>query len=792
MSASVYRSFCFKLLLSTYALHTQLALASDADMPSSDTVEQQELFLSVVVNQASSSVYGHFIQTPQDLLISRETLQELKLKVDTADAPHQVGFIPLSQIKGLSYNFNAAEQHIDLSVPVETLQGHTSSGYVQIPPAKVNPDQVKPGVLFNYDFYSQATEDAWSLSAWNELRFFGMGKGNIFSISANHAFTKTQSTDEFSSQILDTYWQKDFTDQAVTLTVGDSQSRALDWTRSTRISGIKIARNFNLQPYQVTSPLESFKGSVLVPSTVDLLINGIQQSTSDVLPGQFDIHASPSITGAGNAQLLITDLNGQQRVVNFSLFGTTQLLQKGLSDWELNLGVNKLDYAVKSFSYGDEPVANATLRHGLSNDTTLESHIEYSKDVALTGLGVVHRLPETWGVLNGSYSYSELNQKTGQSYALGYEWNNPYINLSLHHQQTDGNFGDLASALGYDYIKQSDHVFLGINTNFGQLGGSYVAQKYQNSENEYLVFNWSYYFSSRKYLTFNMIRNLNDQENTFFLSLNIPLDRQTNATVSAQQDTDSNKISANMRKTAKQNEDDWGWQTNLEYSDKQNYSVQGQIQRETQIGEWDVGLQNAKINAEDYTTVVGSARGSLVMMEKSVFPMRQSLNSFAVVSTQGVSDIPVRLENRVVGKTNRKGLLLIDALNPYQHNDISIDTLDLPLEYKIETTRIDAVPYSASGVSLHFPIYKMRSIQLSATDSQGVPLKMGSRVWVQETTPDTSSTEHTIVGRDGMIYIENPLTQQLFVEHEGVICKLVLPDFSHQYGFLDLGSIQCQ
>jgi len=61
MSTSVYRSFCFKLLLSTYALHTQLAFASDADMPSSDTVEQQELFLSVVVNQASSSVYGHFI-----------------------------------------------------------------------------------------------------------------------------------------------------------------------------------------------------------------------------------------------------------------------------------------------------------------------------------------------------------------------------------------------------------------------------------------------------------------------------------------------------------------------------------------------------------------------------------------------------------------------------------------------------------------------------------------------------------------------------------------------------------
>nr|WP_279052347.1 fimbria/pilus outer membrane usher protein [Acinetobacter tandoii] len=792
MNKFVYRCALCRALLCTSSLHAQVTLANEMLQPSTDVVDQQELYLSVVLNQASSPVYGHFIQTSQDLLISRETLQELQLSIHAADALGYTGFVALSQIKGLSYQYNSAEQHIELTVPVEVLKARTTFGYEQIPPAKVNPAQIKPGLLFNYDLYSQATEDVWSLSGWNELRLFGIGTGNTFSISANHAYTKTKTTNELSSQILDTYWQKDFADQAITLTVGDSQSRALEWTRSTRISGIKIAKNFSLQPYQVTSPLESFKGSVLVPSTVDLLINGIQQSTSDVLPGQFDIQASPSITGAGNAQLLITDLNGQQRIVNFSLFGTSQLLQKGLTDWEINLGVHKLDYAVKSFSYSDDPVVNATLRHGLSNNTTLESHTEYSRDVALAGFGIIHRLPNTWGLINGAYSYSDLNQNLGQSYAVGYEWNNPYVNFSLQHQKSDDDFGDLASALGYGYIKQSDHVFLGVNTDYGQFGGSYVAQKNQNSENEYLVFNWSYYFPSKKYLTLNMTRNLNEKEDTFFLSLNIPLDRQVNATLNAQQDADRNKFSANIRKTAIQNEDDWGWQTNLEFSDNNNYSVQGQIQRETQTGEWDVGLQSAKINSEDYTTVVGSTRGSLVMMEKSVFPMRQSLNSFAVVSTEGVSDIPVRLENRVVGKTNRKGLMLIDTLNPYQHNDISIDTLDLPLEYKIETTRIDAVPYNASGVVIQFPIYKMRAIQLSVTDPQGIPMKMGSRVWVQDTLPNLESTEHTIVGRDGMIYLENPSSQQLYVEQDGQVCNVVLPDFSQQYGFLDMGSVQCQ
>ncbi|MGA8883051.1 MAG: fimbria/pilus outer membrane usher protein [Acinetobacter sp.] len=787
---SARRSALFQALLCASGLSGSLALASEPLRL--DSLEQQELYLSVVLNQASSSAFGHFIQTPQDLLISRETLQELQLKINAPDAPQHAGFISLAQIPGLSYDYNALAQSIQLNVSASFLQANTVAGFTPVEAAKVNARQIRPGALFNYDFYAQAAEDAWSLSGWNELRFFGFGEGNVLSISANHAYTQTEASAELKSQILDTYWQKDFAGRALTLTLGDSQTRALDWSRSARISGIKLAKNYSLQPYQVTSPLASFKDSVLLPSTIDLLINGIQQSSSEVLPGQFNIQTAPSITGAGTAQLLITDLNGQRRAVNFSLFGTSRLLQRGLSDWEVNLGVNKLNYAVKSFSYGHELLMNATFRHGLSSDTTLESHAEYSNAAALAGLGIVHRLPDAWGVLNGSYSRSELNGQAGQAYSAGYEWNNRLISFSMRHQQSDGNFGDLASGLGYAYIDRSDHAFFGLNTRFGQFGSSYAAQQYQGIDNKYLIFNWSYYFPSKSYLTLNMTRNLNEKDHSFFMSLNIPLDRQTNAAVNGQKNPDYNKVSASVRRTALQNQADWGWQGNVEYSNPDNYSLQGQLQRETSVGQWDVGVQNARINGEDYSTAVGSARGSLVLMNRSLFAMRQSLNSFAVVSTAGVADIPVRLENRLVGKTNRKGLLLIDSLNPYQHNAVSIDALDLPLEYKIESTQLDAVPYSGSGLYLNFPIYKMRAVQWAAVDAQNQPLKMGSQVWAQPAAPHPDDPEQTIVGRDGMIYLENPAAAAVFAEHEGKICRMDLPDFSAQYGFLDLGNLTCQ
>ena len=781
----------FQALCFAYSLN-HAAVASEPAKSNLDAVEQQTLYLAIVLNQAPSAVLGEFIQTSNDLFIARDTLQALQLNVNLADAAGHAGFIRLSQIAGLNYKYNESAQSIELNVIPSLLQNTTVTGFVPMAAAKVNPLQMKPGMLINYDFYSQATEDLWSLSGWNELRFFGFDRGSFLSVSANYAYSKTDQSEHFNSHILDSYWQKDFADRALTLTVGDSQSRALDWSRSTRISGIKLAKNFNLQPYQVTSPLASFKGSVLLPSTVDLLINGIKQSSSELPPGQFNIQTAPSITGSGTAQLLITDLNGQQRIVDFSLFGTSKLLQQGLSDWDMNVGVNKLNYAVKSFSYGHDLLINASYRYGLSNDTTVESHTEYSKDVALAGFGVVHRLPKAWGILNGSYSYSELAQQGGQSFSVGYEWNNRWLNFSMNHQQSDATFGDLASALGYSYSDRSDHIFVGLNTDLGQFGSSYVSQKNLDRESEYLILNWSYYFPSRSYLSLNMSRDLNDRSNTFFMSLNIPLDRQTNASLNARKEKDRNRYTADIRKTAVQDQPDWGWQANVDYSDTRNYSFQGQLQRETPKGQWDLGFQNTSINSQDYRTLIAGARGSLLAMDSHFFAMRQSLNSFAVVSTQGVPDIPVRVENRLVGKTNAKGLLLLDSLNPYQHNAVTIDPLDLPLEYKIESTQLDAVPQYLSGIYLHFPIYKVRSIQVVALDEQNKPLKMGSPVWVQKTAPNLDDVEHTIVGRDGVIYLENPAVSQMFINQDGKLCRLDLPDFSTQYGYLDLGSLKCQ
>ena len=753
----------------------------------------QDLYLNIVLNQSTQSILGHFKQIGDDLLIDRETLQKLKFQSIISHMDDEVQFIKLNDIIGLHYVYNISEQIIEITATELLLNGNEQIlGYETAKQAVIRPEQNKPGIMFNYDVYAQHNQNNITLSAWNELRLWGLSEGSIFSVSANHLYNDQDPDERVQSTILDTYWQKDFQNKAISLRIGDAQSRALDWTRSTRISGLKLSRNFELQPYQVTSPLESFKGSVLLPSSIDLLINGVKQSTSQAQPGQFNLQTVPSISGAGDAQLVITDLNGQQRIVNVSLFGTAQLLRQGLSDWDINFGVNKLNYALKSFKYDDDFVANGSYRYGLTQDTTIESHAEIAPDLQLAGLGLIHRLPKTYGIFNGSYSYSQLNDQIGQHYVLGYQWSNRTFNFSLNHQQATDDFADIATIQDYAYIQKSDQAFLGVNTNYGQFGGSYARQQYDQSENEFLIFNWSYVFPSRQYLNLSMTRDLGNQENSFYLSLNIPLDRKTNAKASIQRDRDHTQYAVNARRTAVQDQPDWGWQADANFTDQQNYMIQGQLQRQNDYGEWNVGIQNSKANGQNYTTSMASARGSVVMMDYDLFAMRQSLGSFAVVSTDGMQNVPVQLENRSVGKTNKKGLLLVKDLNAYQHNSVSIDALGLPYDYKIETTRIDAVPQNGAGVYINFPLYRIKTVQFTLLNNLGQIFPMGSRVWNQDQLPTSESKELTIVARDGLVYLENPVSSNIYIENEGQYCQLKLLDLKDQFGFIDLGNQTCE
>src|SRR3546814_11909112 len=121
----------------------------------------------------------------------------------------------------------------------------------------------------------------------------------------------------------------------------------------------------------------------------------------------------PHFNGAGASQLVITDAPGRRDVVNFSFYAAQQLLQPGLFDYSVEVGAVRKDYGLSSFSYDDRPAASASLRYGLTDALTIETHGEASDGLALAGGGGAARLGRS-GVLSAAGALSETRPCRGR------------------------------------------------------------------------------------------------------------------------------------------------------------------------------------------------------------------------------------------------------------------------------------------------------------------------------------------------------------------------------------------
>ena len=169
-------------------------------------------------------------------------------------------------------------------------------------------------------------------------------------------------------------------------------------------------------------------------------------------------------------------------------------------------------------------------------------------------------------------------------------------------------------------------------------------------------------------------------------------------------------------------------------------------------------------------------------MGGATFAARRIHDAFAVVSTDGHAGIPVRLENRVIGETDARGLLLVPRLRAWEHNRLSIDPLDLPPDVELSAT-----PPDRAGARVHFEVRPVRAAVVVLHDGQGRPLPLGSRVRMR------GASGTAIVGYDGETYIEGlEILSQLVVDTGAGVCTLELDLPQGSTGVARLGPVQCR
>ena len=725
----------------------QLNLASNP----TENMDGIDLYLDVTLNGSSVGL-THFKYDKNQLWATIDALKQLGFILP----PNITDPVKLSSLTGVKIDYNARQQTVSIIAPLNML--NLSTTVVNTRDTRRPQPTASPGILLNYNLYGSRSENnSTNLSAFTEVRAFN-ANGVVSSTAlttSNRLANNDNSSQDWNNRTvrLDTSWSKSFPDKLVTLRAGDILTGALSWTRSTRLGGLQIGSNFNLQPYMSTIPLPAFFGSATLPSAVELYVNGLKQYSGEVPAGPFELNTAPIISGAGNAQLVLTDALGQSSTVNFSLYDTHRLLQPGLSDWSVELGTVRENYGVKSFDYGNDIAVSGTWRYGVNNRFTAETHAEATKDLANAGIGGTWVLGGPGGVLFGSLAGSESQGKSGTQYSGSYSWNNNHFNIGLNTLGTTGNYRDVATQYGSTPIRQSNQVSTGYSTqSLGSFGLSYNQVDYAEEDTaQFASAYWSKSLCRRLSINANYNHDLNNSDNnSTTIGASFSFDRNISVNSSLQHSNTQNIMVADISQSAP-SIGGLGWRAQAQHSIDKGDSdddTRG-VAELNYLGRYGQVQAGVSIYDGNYSTFA-SGTGSLVMMGGGLFAARQINDGFAVVSTDGIADVPVLLQNNVIGTTNNRGLLLISPLNAYQENKIAIDPMDLPPDLRIDKVAMQATPTDRAGTLVKFDITEVRSASVILKDTNNEFIPLGSQVQLT-TKKDIPSS---VVGFDGEVYLD--------------------------------------
>jgi outer membrane usher protein len=642
-------------------------------------------------------------------------------------------YVRLGADTGAAVTFDEAAQAVEVTLPPSAfLPTAGRAGSPDVPQVT----RAGLGGFLNYDLSGQRVGDQRDLGAILDAGAYGPYGVVTSSLLGRHDGTGGEVVR------LESTWTLDLPERLATLRVGDAISVSGAWGRSVRFGGLQFGTNFATQPTLVTTPLLYAQGAAVVPSTVDVFVNGQRVASESVPPGPFTIDRVPPVTGAGQMQVVITDALGRQQVLAQPYYTGPSLLRAGLNEHSLEIGAIREDYGLRSNVYGDLVFA-ATFRRGLTDRFTAELHAEGEAD-GPRALGVDTALQiGTVGILSlttAAGGEDELGWLAG----IGFERSARRVSVLARTQYTTETFAQLGSAAQAGRPRQRSFGSLGFGLGrLGNLQVFYGLQSYWSGPaSETAGLSHSITLGTLGYLSLIASHTAAEDSSTdVFLNWTVPFGDRRTAALGVRHTGGAAYVEPFEAMASLQQSLPAGAGTG--YFVALSSGTDAQLDYTVQGDAGVAGVQYARRNDEDGWRV--NASGGIALTGAGVLPARRLDRSFAVVQLEDFPGMTVYLENQPIGRTDRKGRVLVDALRPYERNTISIDPTELPLDASLATSTITVAPAYRSGPVLRFPVARASAATLRLVQPDGSPVPAGARV----TTPH----EQAPVALDGLVFL---------------------------------------
>lgn len=678
----------------------------------------------VTVNGTNAGTWL-FVEREQLLYASAEAFAEWRIMLDEAIEPllfHDTEYFPLASISGFEMTVDYANQAITLQFAPTAFAATTLVNKAIARPVL---NTVLPSVFANYDLnysstYQPDSPTPQDLSALVEFGF-STGAGVLTtSMIGRNLGNDADLAGEREFRRLETTFTRDFTDRNLTLRLGDTYTRNSMLGRSVYFGGIAIGTNFGLTPGFVSQPLPVITGMSATPSTVELYVNDVLRQVSSVPTGPFAISNFPTLTGSGNARVVVRDQLGRETVVERSFITNSQLLAVGINDWNLEAGKVRNDLGITGSNY-DPHFVSGFVRRGIRDSLTLESHAQLTPQQANIGIGLVSALP-IFGL--GRTALSSSRHKTlgdGSQWLVGIEHQSPRTSAVLEVQGATPNYRQLGQTAAY--VPTRLQVAGSVSYASGKHGsfslGMAKIQRYDEQAVTTMTASYTRRIGRQSSLSVvaSTARSELSTMNSLTLNLVVPFGNNRMASSYAGIRGGQRDVFQSVAQNAGPGRN-LGWRA-LAGQQLGNTWAEAGAYYFGRHGDFngDISNNNGK------TSVRLGVASSLVFVDGHLFATRKLEDSFAVAEVAGYGDIGIGLGSNVLTKTSKQGIALIPRLVPYQNNAVRIDPRELPISAGIESIEQIAVPAYRSAVKVTFPVRSGRGalLRIVLDDGEAVP-----------------------------------------------------------------------
>ena len=657
-------------------------------------------------------------------------------------------------IPGAQLEFDPESQTLSIMVPASAFDIHRVGADNPGHHARSSTDF---GAYANYDVFARHHDGR---TRWNGgIEWLGFGPG--VHVKGTH-FYRGHVTGSGRWVRLDTTAELYDAAEMRSLRLGDQVTSAGLWGLSMRIGGIGFGTRFALQPDFVAHALPSVRGEALLPSTMDLLVDGRQVATQNVPAGPFEWHRLPVLTGRGDLLLQVTDLLGRKVDIVQPYLVSSQLMQDGLADFSVEAGRVREDYGLRSTVYGRH-VLVGQYRRGLSGQLTSEVRAEYLSGQVSLGVGAVWKLADL-GVMQATAAVSERDRVRGHAWSLGFDVPARLASLQYRTSRSSPHFVQLGADNPQSIQRATHRVSVLLPWSRGGAGLTWVSRRYWAADPQrFWILSASASFGSRFFLSaFLQESRFGRKRRTIGVSLVLPLQHNAQSWIQASRSTDHHQAGAGWT-TQVPTGPGWGHRLFLSH----DRHLAARLDRRGPTADW-----RAELDVRGEQVHVGTGlSGSLVFLGGRVRPARRIEGSFALLKVGDVAGVPVYRDQHKVGVTDADGLIVLNDLRPHQTNVIHIDPNDLPMDASFEHLQLKLSPGLGSGVFADMRVRRVRSQTITLYGPDGKMATAGTPVRAM----DDGSVR--VVGYDGKLYEPDWVPGRIY---EGVLagrpCRFQAPE----------------